>query len=287
MKLTYKGINSYEGSFVFSKRKNTPVFDHHWHYHDEYELIYNIKGNGLKFIGDSLTEFVNNELVLVGSKCPHLWRNDSTCTETDCIITKFSSSIKGQPIFSIPEFHKIKEMLKHSHRGIIFDKKTIKKVHKLLVELDLCSGAQKIINVITILSILAEVEEYKTLSKYDLHIPAHAVKEDRLGKIIDYISNNFTTQISLQDIADIAAMTPNALCRFFKTRTGKTIFEFLNDFRIGKATLLLIDGNYSISQVCFESGFNSATSFNRIFKEHKKMSPKKFLINYQKNNSNI
>ena len=77
-------------------------------------------------------------------------------------------------------------------------------------------------------------------------------------------------------------MTPVAFSRFFKLRAGKTISEYIIDIRLGNATRLLVDTTNTISEICYECGFNNVSNFNRIFKKRKECSPKVFRENYRK-----
>ncbi|WP_342454892.1 helix-turn-helix domain-containing protein [Tenacibaculum sp. L6] len=75
-------------------------------------------------------------------------------------------------------------------------------------------------------------------------------------------------------------MTPNAFCRYFKQRTNKTYFTFLNELRIENACKLLSsDKSMAISEIAYQCGFNNLSNFNRKFKEVKSMSPSIFRKN--------
>lgn len=82
-------------------------------------------------------------------------------------------------------------------------------------------------------------------------------------------------------------MSPVAFSRFFKLRTGKTLSDYIIDIRLGYASRMLVDSNKTISEICFECGFNNLSNFNRIFKKKRNMTPKLFRAHYRKNKSTI
>ena len=92
--------------------------------------------------------------------------------------------------------------------------------------------------------------------------------------IFDYVMNNFQNDITLETVSELAFMTPNAFCRFFKQRTNKTFFQFLIELRIEHACQLLAKNeDLSVAQISGESGFKSISNFNRKFKTLKGMTP--------------
>lgn len=283
MKLKYKKEEKAFNQSFFALHQIKPHLDANWHFHEEYELIYIIKGSGIRIVGDNISDFSPLELVLVGSCVPHLWKNDE-CYDKDvnAIIIKFNRLFNGQDIFSIPEFSKISKLLKDSKQGITFNKKTIQKVSSKIESIPVSESANRLIHILEILHYLSESENYTNLSSPQFTMPATLYGENRLNHIINYISENYNRQIDLDELADEAAMTRSSLCRFFKSRTNKTIFQFLNEFRVGKASQLLIDDNLSISDVCFKTGFNSIASFIRVFKTYKNVTPSNFKKNYFK-----
>jgi AraC-like DNA-binding protein len=284
MDLKYKFEEIDRSKSFYLRREHRPYLEGNWHCHDEFEIMYVLKGEGIRIIGDNLSNFSPPQLALVGSFVPHLWKNIEISPdnqEVDIVVIKFNRIIGGQDIFSIPEFQEISELLKKSYRGLLFGKITIKKLHALLIEISTTEGPDKIIKLLQILKLLSEAQDVENIASSGYIPPQYATGDNRLNKIIDYISNNFTQQINLIDLANIVAMTPSSLCRYFKNKTNKTIFQFINEFRIGKACQMLICGDQSIIEICYNSGFNSLTSFNRDFREYKKVTPRKYKENYR------
>ncbi|MCB0845369.1 MAG: helix-turn-helix transcriptional regulator, partial [Bacteroidetes bacterium] len=79
--------------------------------------------------------------------------------------------------------------------------------------------------------------------------------------------------ISLEEIAAEINMTVPAFCRYFKKLSGKTFTRFVNEFRVVHACKLLSEKPSSITEICYESGFNNFSHFNKIFKETTGKSP--------------
>ena len=108
MKLVYKKDETGPIRSFYVKRVKEPVLDINWHFHEEYELIYIIKGHGIRLVGDNLTNFQSGELVMVGPNIPHLWRTSKDLDDVDRIIIKFDELPNGSDIFSLPEFSEIR-----------------------------------------------------------------------------------------------------------------------------------------------------------------------------------
>lgn len=104
----------------------------------------------------------------------------------------------------------------------------------------------------------------------------------RVAKVKDYIATHYIEEIRLEQMSELANMSPTAFSRFFKLRTGKTLAEYIVDIRLGHAARMLVDTNEPVSQICFKTGFNTLTNFNRLFKKRKGCSPTEFREKYAK-----
>jgi AraC-like DNA-binding protein/mannose-6-phosphate isomerase-like protein (cupin superfamily) len=289
MKLKYKTIHTKTKKALMVERINQRHFEQNWHYHEEHELIYYVKGKGTRVVGDNLSEFKERDLVLVGAGLPHLWKNSEDVEKEglDVIVIKFDTKHSVFSLLSTPEFGQINRLFHLSQCGVKFSVKAAKQIHELILAMISSEPAMQIILFLQVIQILSKSLDMELLASPEFSLPKTNSEEQRLHRIIDFLSNNYTNQLTLEDISNAAAMTPNSLCRFFKTRTNKTIFKYLNEFRVGKACELLINGEHSITEVCFETGFNSLTSFNRVFKEVKSVTPRDFKRKYQVLNAGI
>lgn len=284
MKLHYKPIEQDSLSSIYIKRIQRPYVGGNWHFHKEFELIYFLKGQGIRIVGDHISNFQKGELVLVGEWLPHLWRNDvGTLGEVDVdfIVLKFSRDFAGVPLFLLPELSKIRQLLKKAEHGIFFPKEVLPNVHKIILQLSASNSAELLINFLSLLQTLSSEKNYQLLSSQSFPLTSQASEENRLQKVVNYISHNYNRAISLSEIADIAYMTPPAFCRFFKSSTNKTFSHFLNEYRVGKACQLLINDEKSIKEICYDAGFSSLTNFNRAFKKFKSMTPGAYRARYR------
>ena len=283
MKLQFKSSDQDLLSSITARRVDIPHMGGDWHFHEEYELIYFMKGQGMRIVGDHISNFKKGELVLVGQWLPHLWRNNEVNSEvvsTDFIVIKFTRIFGDVDLFMIPELLKIKMLLKVADQGILFSKDTRKLVHDDMLKLSSAIASEKLILLLTILNTLVKNDNYQTLSGPNFSIPKQILGENRLQKVINHISINFAQNISLEEISRLAVMTPPSFCRFFKKRTNKTFSLFINEVRISKASQLLINGEQSVNQICYDVGFSSLTNFNRNFRNFKGVSPSNYRNRY-------
>jgi len=276
---------SKEPRHSFSVRQDMmPCINNRWHYHSEVELIHFKKGSGTQFVGDSIKEFKAGDVVLIGSNLPHYWKFDDTFFDlestrsVDVRVAHFNENFWGQEFLQLPENLLIKSLLEKAKRGVQVTGRTRERVAELLESLLETDGVQRVMHLMQALSIIAESKEPILLSSIGFKQDCFETEDDRINVIYDYSLKNFKRAIQLDEIAQVASISPNSFCRYFKSRTRKTYSQFLIEVRVGHACKLLIENNISIKQLCYESGFNNFTSFHKYFKMITGKSP----LNYQK-----
>ena len=249
-----------------------PFFYNKWHYHPEIELVYFIQGSGRQFIGDKIHHFKVNDTILLGPNLPHLWRSEDRYLDKEsnlseeALVIHFLPNCLGAGFFDLPENIAIKQLLDRSKVGIRVKNETRERVVKLMYELLDAQGSKRIALLLDILYLIATATDTKTICNagFDFHFDKG--ENERLNNIYQYIFKNFSQQITLEDIAKVAHISPHAFCRYFKARTKKTFSTFLLEVRTGHAAKLLAETHDSVADVCFNSGFNNFSNFNRHFK---------------------
>ncbi|WP_294270545.1 AraC family transcriptional regulator [uncultured Chryseobacterium sp.] len=255
---------------------NENIKSHVWHYHPEVELIYVCKGSGKRQIGSNISYFSDGDLVLIGSNLPHCGlTNENTNNEYEMVI-QFKPDFLGEAIWETPEMQRIVSLLEKSKAGIVFGDDVKKEVGKKILDMHESSSLDRLIRFLGILDELALTQDCRILNAGKYYLQTQVEDNDRINVIFNYVKDHFREQMTLEEIADLANMKVPSFCRYFKKITNKTFTQFVNEYRITHSLKLLAEQPLSITEVCFESGFNNFSYFNKTFKEYVKKSPSQY-----------
>lgn len=274
-------------NYSFSVREDIfPYLYNHWHYHPEVELTLIRKGTGIRLVGDSVEQFEDNDLVLLGAGLPHYWRSDAIYfkdkpgIQVEAVAIHFKEDCWGRDFLEMPEFVAVKKLLQEARRGIEITGKTKKLLIPSMESILKAKNARRVILLLDMLQQLAGSKDVKILSSTGFSKSYDHSNTDRINEIYHYTFNNFQKELSIKEIAAAVNISPNSFCRYFKTRTLKTYWQFLLEVRIGYACKLLIDDKMSVARICYDCGFNNLSNFNRHFKNMTGMSPLQYSKTY-------
>lgn len=279
MKLILQRLIHEPGKSFIVFHEKEPYFTSPWHHHPEYELVLILKSTGKRIIGDHEGRFEPGDLVLIGSKLPHVYTNDEAIIKgeipggAEAIVIQFLPDFLGGDFFDAPEASAISALLKKSDHGLNFrgEKNTlIMEEMKKMPGLDILD---RLISLINILTILAESNDYSLLSRNDFSGNKEHYTSHKSKLVTEYIQQNFKKDIPIERISKIADMTPANFCTYFKSYYRQTFAEYLNKIRIGHAGIMLEDADKTISEIAYECGFNNLSTFNRLFKKIHGASP--------------
>lgn len=294
MKPIFEKIPKSEDQSFYIEKVIKPYFTDLWHFHPEIEILFIIDGFGTKYIGDSINTFYSTDIVIIGSNTPHVWSSNSDYLSPEnklvssAICIQFREDFMGMSSRGIPELHIINKFLNEAKRGIQFVNRTQDLLAKQIEKLPSLFGMDRLLGLLMILNIMSKSNDIKYLSPPNCK-PSIINSEDRnrMETIFRYVIQNYTNQIFLEEIASLANLTPHSFCRYFKSRTGKVFSSFVNEVRIGNSCKLLLENNGDISQVCYASGFNYLSNFNRQFKKIKGLTPSEFQRKYINRNFDL
>ena len=254
------------------------------HSHKNFELNYILNGWGTRIIGDNIDSFSRGDLVLIGPDLPHCWevQGVSQGNSPECITIHFHESFMGQELIQSPELVQINDMFKTAHLGIQFYGEEVIDVSYILHKMLKSNNLRRLIYLLEIFEILIRTEDRKKLARPGyLNEPNNSTESEKLKRVYEYILVNFSKKIRLEDVAGLCYLSPSAFCRFFEKSTGKSLFTYLKEVRIGYACKLLQDSDMSISDICYQSGFNNLAHFNNQFKEICEVTPGQYRKNFK------
>ena len=274
MKAQFEKVTSSEGSsFKFFKYESNK-FKAPWHFHPEYELCYIKQGRGIRYVGHSIEDFSEDELVLIGSNLPHCWKTAQDYQGTSIsIIMQWDKDVLGDNWLDKEEFVQIRNLLKKASTGLKFSADTTNKVRPILEKEVENKPFGKIITLLQILQILTEAEEYDRLSVDGYKGILSTEAGDRINLLYNYVEENYKKKITLNEVSSMVSMSEEAFCRFFKRVLNKPFFTFINEYRINIACKLLIESELQVSEIAYQSGYESLPFFYRQFQKFKDTSP--------------
>jgi AraC-like DNA-binding protein len=283
-KAHYKHIQPEESKLFTSVMQETNIqFEYPWHYHPELELTYILTSHGVRYVGNSIENFYEDDLVLIGSNLPHCWVN-STGEEQNAsaIVIYLKQEFIDKTWMQSCEFETIRKMLTLSEKGIRFGRETAVRLKRKCLKLLNVSPLEKLMLLLEILQELAETNDYRLLCEQGFSHKLNYTHSERINIVYKYIQEHYREKITLGDISAKVNMTEEYFSRFFSKMMKKSFFEFLNEYKVNCACKLLIESDKQVSEICYASGFESIPFFYRQFKKFKKVQPKNYRATYQR-----
>ncbi|TQI70898.1 AraC-like DNA-binding protein [Gramella sp. Hel_I_59] len=244
-----------------------------WHYHPEVELVYVNGGCGKRQIGSHISYYRNGDLILIGSLLPHCAFTDGLTNHHCETVIQFRNDFLGNEFLEAPEMSRIQNLLERAKKGIVFHGDTKRHIGATIESLRELNPFQKLLGLLEVLNSLEKTDDYTILNAEGFLLETNLQDNDRINIIFNFVKEHFQRPISLKEISDKVSMTNPAFCRYFKRITGKTFTQFVNEYRLAHSAKLLHERQISITDVCFESGFNNFSHFNKQFKAFTGRSP--------------
>lgn len=275
-----------EKDIYYLQERYKPCFNYPLHKHDAYELNFVEHCAGARrIVGDSIESLGDYDLALVGCNLEHVWEQNECKSETIHEITiQMPANIFSDNFLNRRIMTSVRDMFENSKVGIAFGMKAIMKVYdRLNVLAQSEPSLHTFQTMLSVLFDLAESGDYHPLSSSHYSHAVIPVASRRVQTVKDYIDTHYREEVRVETLADLVNMTPNALSRFFKQKTNRSIYNYINEVRIGQATLLLANSAMTVVEISYKCGFNTISNFNRTFKSVKGLTPTEFRDSYKKN----
>ena len=244
-----------------------------WHYHPEIELVYVNRGSGKRQIGSHISYYRNGDLILIGSNLPHCGFTEGLTGNENETVIQIKPDFLGNQFFEIPEMKNITALFERAAMGIVYNGDSKKNIGQKMESLKNETPYQRLLGLLEILHLLESSKEYSVLNAQGFILETELQDNHRVNQIFNFVKEEFQRSISLEEVSKKVSMTVPAFCRYFKKITGKTFTQFVNEYRLAHAAKLLHEKQISITEICFESGFNNFSHFNKQFKKFTGKSP--------------
>ena len=255
-----------------------PHFYDTYHTHEELQIILVVKGHGSAYIGDKILQFQAGDVYFLGQNLPHVFKDKLAEHESgiESISIFFLQDFMGSGFMSLPESRLIAALIEESQRGIEIDGALQKKITESIWRVYNSDGLNRLLLLVDLLEQVAQSDDLSFISSPGYHKPKRSVDGQKINDVFDFMLANSSREIKLAEIAEVAHMSSTAFCRYFKHHTRKTYSRFLNEIRVGQACKMLVDDKSSINNICYESGFNNISNFNRQFKKISGVTPSEY-----------
>ncbi|MGB7191889.1 MAG: AraC family transcriptional regulator [Collimonas pratensis] len=250
-----------------------------WHFHPEYEIQLVTATSGKYFVGDFIGNFEPGNLVLLGPNLPHNWVSEMAPDETVAergLIIQFSADFIGNCIHAFPELKSLQRLLSAAQGGQLFSAATGEQVTPVFRELLSARGFRRVQLFLSLLDCLVKDQERRPLASPGYMPDALAYMSSTFNHVLAYIGENLATDLREATLAELCKQSVSTFSRSFRKHTGMSFVQYVNRLRINVACEMLMDGDASITDICFLVGFNNVSNFNRQFLEQKGVSPSRF-----------
>ncbi|MEO6289076.1 MAG: AraC family transcriptional regulator [Ginsengibacter sp.] len=250
-----------------------------WHYHPEYELVYVEATSGIRHVGQNISSFMESDLVFIGPNIPHLNFDYGIKTAYRQTVVQLKENFLGDALTQTPELESIQKLFDKAYLGLSFRGETKNIVCKKLEYMQGLGHFEQLLALLEVFQLLANSGEITKLNEQDTSVKLFLNDKIRMGAIYKYIHANYNDTPDVNEVAANVHLSTPAFCRYFKKQTKMTFTEFVNQYKITQAKTLLLQDK-SISEVCFESGFESLSYFNKLFKKITGENPSVFKKRY-------
>jgi len=250
-----------------------------WHFHPEYEVHFVTNTNGRYFVGDFIGEFEPGNLVMTGPNLPHNWVSNIAPCQTvpyRSIVLQFTEAFIEATMHAMPELRFIQSALRKSRRGIQFSRDISEAAEPILREMLDAAGFGRVRLFLELIHLLCSANG-KPLTSATYAPDPSGYMSAATNKVIAHIREKLTEPFTMGDLAKIAGQTPSAFSRSFRKHTGMAAIQYVSRLRINLACQLLMSAeSMSVTDICYEIGFNNISNFNRQFRAQKGVAPSEF-----------
>lgn len=280
-KMHYEEVPPDAASSFIVREFRWPRFPFNWHYHAELELTLILQGEGLRFVGDSVEEFDDGDLCLIGANTPHCWASHPKASKgVRSLVIQFLPESWGQPFWGLPEMQLVRQLLVRAQRGLKIQGTIRAQIREIMLAMvrQRAGSLERWSSLFAILARLAKSRHSSALAALGYEQPLQRQTDKKLGKILESIHTHLGEELTQGQLAKAVGSSPQSFSRFFKHAMGKPYVQYVNELKIHKVCRALIETDASITEVALDAGFNNLSHFNEQFLRFKKVTPKAYRL---------
>jgi len=269
-----------------------PTFEGGLHRHTHAELTWIERGQGLRWVGDSVEPFFDGDLVLVGGEVAHLWASRGPQPAAGCAATVLQFKPDWAARTGLPELAGVSPLLLRATLGLEIRGDTRLEVQRGLLRLRQVTAARRVATMVDLLATLmegaADLRELSTRisggttaadgpADGPVDVPVNgSAGGQRVDRVLNWIEEHLAEDLRVEDAAAVAHVSAAAFGRFFRREVGKSFTEYVNDARCGWAALQLIQGHDPVARIAQSCGFSTLSHFGEQFRRRYRQAPRAF-----------
>ena len=245
-----------------------------FHYHDFCEITYIESGSGVYYVNGKSYEVEAGDIVIFNQEEPHGWEVRSGVMDVLVLIflpnllaeqTNYYAEEYFHPVFFLGSGfqNRIEAEDERNHKILVLMQEILEEAKGSE------SGYECVIrsDILKILILLIRYFEKKD-SHYEEALAEKKKKIRRLEEALNYINENYTYTITLEQVAALSFMSPTYFSAYFKKVTNRSFSDYVTSLRLNRAKELIARGEDSMTEIAMKSGFHNMSNFYRLYKKH-------------------
>ena len=248
-----------------------------------WELSYIVRWEGIRTIGDTKEKFQAGEMVLVAPGMQHQWHFNTPTDSKDGMIENITITFLSSLLSNLSSvYEEMEDMVlwyDSLNKSIQLPKESNQKMKDIMWKMMEQDDCERFLSLLRLLVMIWKTDSKRQVGNFQTDRDTGVV-----NKVVTYLHCNFKRQITIKQLANYIGMNGTSLCSLFKRKKGKTIIQYLLEYRMMMVKEALNRGDASISQICYECGFGDVPYFNRTFKKYMGITPKEYkqLVSFKK-----
>src|SRR6187551_2962618 len=256
-----------------------------WHHHPELELTLTLNSRGLRFVGDHVGEYEDGDLVLLGPNLPHTWASREAVRDSEphvALVLWFDSEWTQRLTTGFVEFRPLDDLLARARRGVQFSLELSTRVREEYTRLFDQPPVERLLGLMGLLNQLAHDGSGRPLASDAFRRPSEqSDNRERIDRVLAYIHEHYTQELTLQELTDVAALSVSGLHRMFRKHARTNVSEYITRIRIGDACARLASTEQPIAHIADAVGYGTFANFNRQFKQLTTLTPRAYRANFR------